>query len=142
MMSLARTRRVVAVFGAVVLAAVVAGLVAVGGPDAGRRDRRDAARLDDLRRVGEAVACHAEAGATPPRPVALAEISPACLAPDTVAGLADPRTGRRPYAISYPAPDRATVCADFEAAIPDDRAAGWPPFDRDTGCVSVTLGRD
>jgi hypothetical protein len=140
MMSLARTRRVVAVFGAVVLAAVVGGLVAVGGPDTGRRDRRDAARLDDLRRIGEALACHAEAGATPPRPAGLAEISPACLAPDAIADLADPRTGRA-YAIGYPAPDRATVCADFEAAIPDGGAAGWPPFDRDTGCVSVTLAR-
>jgi hypothetical protein len=140
MMSLARTRRMVTAFGAVVLAAIVAGLVAVGGPDTARSDRRDAARLEDLRRLGEALTCHAEAGAAPPRPLSPAEISPACLAADAVAALVDPRSGR-PYAISYPEPDRATICADFEGALPDSPAFGLPALDRGTGCISVNLAR-
>jgi hypothetical protein len=139
-MTLARARLLVAVFGAVVLAAVVAGLAVVGGPDTGRRDRRDAARLDGLRRVAEALACHAEAGAEPARPATLAEITPACLAPDAAPELTDPRT-RAPYRIEHPAADRATVCAEFEGALPDARTAGWPPFDDEAGCVSVNLAR-
>jgi hypothetical protein len=139
-MTLARTRLLVAVFGAVVLAAVVAGLVAVGGPDAGRRDRRDAARLDALHRIADALACHAEAAAEPARPVALADLTPSCLAPDAVDGLADPRSGEA-YRIGYPEPDRATVCAAFEGPAPDRRFGGLGTFDAASGCVSVTLGR-
>jgi hypothetical protein len=137
-MTLARTRAVVAVFGAVVLAAVVAGLLAVGGPGAGRRDRRDAARLDAIHRIADALACHAEAGAEPRRPAALAELTPSCLAPDEAAGLTDPRS-RRAFPIAYPEPDRATVCADFEGPPPDRRYAGRAPFDAASGCVSVAL---
>jgi hypothetical protein len=139
-MTLARARLLVAVFGAVVLAAVVAGLAVVGGPDTGRRDRRDAARLDGLRRVAEALACHAEAAAEPPRPATVAEITPACLAPEAATELTDPRT-RAPFRIEHPAAGRATVCAEFEAPVPEARAAGWPPFDAETGCVSVNLAR-
>jgi hypothetical protein len=117
-MTLARTRLVVIAFGLVVLAAVAAGLAVVGGPDTGRRDRRDVARLDALRQIADALACHADAGAEPARPAALAEITPACLAPDAAPRLADPRS-QAPYRIEHPAGDRATVCADFEAAIPE-----------------------
>jgi hypothetical protein len=137
-MTLARTRLMVAAVGAVVLAAVVAGLLAVGGPTAGRRDRRDAARLDAIHRIADALACHADAAAEPPRPMSLAELTPSCLAPDEAAGLTDPTSGR-PYPISYPEPDRATVCADFEGPPPDGRYAGRAPFDAASGCVSVAL---
>jgi len=137
-MTLARTRLLVAAFGAVVLAAVVAGLVAVGGPDAGRRDRRDAARLDALRQIADALVCHADAGAEPARPAALADLTPSCLAPDAVPGLTDPRSAQA-YRIEYPEPDRATVCADFEGPPPDRRFGGRAPFDAASGCVSVTL---
>jgi hypothetical protein len=139
--TLARTRRVVIVFGLVVLAAVATGLAVVGGPDTGRRDRRDAARLDALREIAAALACHAEAGAAPPAPATLAEVSPACLAGDASRHLADPQTGGS-YRIEHPAPDLARVCADFEAAVPESRIGGWPPFDAAIGCVSVTLRRD
>ena len=93
-MTLARTRLLVAVFGGAVLAAVVAGLLAVGGPNAGRRDRRDSARLDAIHRIADALACHADAAAEPARPATLADLTPSCLAPDAVAGLTDPRSGR------------------------------------------------
>jgi hypothetical protein len=137
-MTLARTRALVAGFGIVVLAAVVAGLIAVGGPDAGRRDRRDAARLDALHRIADALACHVEAGAEPARPEAIAGITPSCLAPDDVAGLVDPRS-QLPYRVDYPEPARATVCADFEQPPPDRRFGGRGSFDAATGCVSVSL---
>lgn len=137
-MTLARTRLLVILSGLVVLVVVVAGLAVVGGPDTGRRDRRDAARLDALRQIAAALACHAEAGSGPPGPATLADISPACLASDAGRRLSDPQTGA-PYRIEYPTPDRARVCADFEAAVPQSHIAGWPPFDASTGCVSVSL---
>ncbi len=137
-MTLARTRLLVAVFGGAVLAAVVAGLLAVGGPNAGRRDRRDSARLDAIHRIADALACHADAAAEPARPATLAELTPSCLAPDAAAGLTDPRSGRA-YPIDYPEPDRATVCADFEGPPPDHRFGGRAPFDAASGCVSVAL---
>ena len=139
-MTLARTRLVVAVFGIAVLVAIVAGLAVVGGPGTGRRDRRDAARTESLRQIADALVCHADAGADPAQPATLAEISPACLAPDTARRLVDPATGAA-FPVTYPAPDHATVCADFEAPVPDTRAAGWLPFDAETGCVSVSLTR-
>lgn len=140
-MSLARTRLVVIAFGLVVLVAVVTGLAVVGGPDTGRRDRRDAARLDALRQIADALVCHADAGADPPGPAVLTEVSPACMAREAGRRLADPRTGA-PYRIEHPAPDQARVCADFEGAIPESRRAGSPAFDAATGCVSVNLRHD
>jgi len=139
--TLVRTRRVVILSGLVVLAAVVIGLAVVGGPDTGRRDRRDAARLDALRQIAGALACHAASGSEPAAPITLAEVSPACLDSTTARRLLDPQTGN-PYRIDYPAPDRARVCADFEATMSEARIAGWPPFDASTGCVSINTGRD
>ena len=137
-MTLARTRLMVAVLGAVVLAAIVAGLLAVGGPDSGRRDRRDAARLGALRQIADALTCHAAAHAEPAEPRSLEAIAPDCLAADAAADLVDPRT-RAAFRIGYPAPRRVEICADFEAAVPPSRAGGWPPFDATTGCVTASL---
>jgi hypothetical protein len=137
--SLARTRLVVFLSGLVVLVAVATGFAVVGGPDTGRRDRRDATRLDALREIADALSCHAKAGSEPPSPTVLADISPACLASDAARRLSDPQTGA-PYRIEYPTANQATVCADFEAAVSESRSAGWPPFDAATGCVSVSLG--
>jgi hypothetical protein len=136
--TLASTRLLVILSGLVVLVALAAGLAVVGGPDAGRRDRRDVARLDALRQIADALACHANSGFDPPSPAILADVSPACLASDTGRHLSDPQTGA-PYRIQYPTPDQARVCADFEATIPGSRIAGWPPYDAATGCVSVSL---
>lgn len=137
-MTLARTRLVVILFGLAVLLAVAAGLAVVGGPDTGRRDRRDDARLNALRQIADALACHADAKSDPPNPAILGDISPACLSGDISVRLSDPQTGA-PYRIEYPTPDEARVCADFEAPLSAPRSAGWPPFDAATGCVSVTL---
>jgi hypothetical protein len=137
-MTLARTRLVVALFGVAVLVAILAGLAVVGGPGSGRRDRRDAVRTDALRQIADALVCHAEAGAAPARPAALGELTPACLAPDAVAGMVDPQSGRA-YRIAYPEPGRATVCADFERPPADRRFGGQGAFDAASGCISVTL---
>ena len=135
-MSVARARLLVLISGLVVTAAVVLGLAAVGGPEAGRRDRRDDARLADIAQIAGALVCHAEADAAPPAPETVAEISPGCLAP---AALADPATGAA-YRIERPAPDRVSVCATFEdAPSAAERGAGWPPFDPESGCVSTVL---
>jgi hypothetical protein len=136
-MTRAGTRAWVAGTGLVVALAVAAGLAVVGGPEAGRRDRRDETRLADIRRIAEAVACHAEAGAEPPAPADLAAISPACLGGAT-GGLVDPATAAA-YPIEYPAADLARVCAGFEQPARADRWTGWPPFDPATGCVTVSL---
>lgn len=138
-MNLAATRLLVLGFGLVVATAVVTGFVVVGGPDSGRRLRQDDARLADLRTIAQALICHSEAGAAPPAPVSTAEISPTCLAPGSE-GLVDPATGAA-FSITYEGPTRASVCATFDLPPAGSRAAGWPPFDPATGCVSVTLAR-
>lgn len=137
-MTLARTRLVVIAFGLVVLLAVVAGLAVVGGPGTGRSDRRDAARIEALREIADALDCHVRAAAVPAQPSAPAEISPACLSPDAGRRLVDPRTGA-PYRIAYPAPGQATVCADFEGRVADGPAGGRRPFDAASGCISASL---
>jgi hypothetical protein len=135
--TLARSRATVLLAGLVVLAAVVLGLLVVGGPEAGRRDRRDAARLADIRQIADAIACHAAAKADPPAPSTIEQISPACLARGPQE-LVDPSTGAA-FAIERPTPDLARVCADFEAPSRGERWPGWPPFDAATGCVSVSV---
>ncbi|PZQ46693.1 MAG: hypothetical protein DI556_19545 [Rhodovulum sulfidophilum] len=134
---LTRARLAVAVTGLVAAGVLALTLAEVGGPDAGRRDRRDLARLSDLREIAQALICHGGGGAAPGQPTELADISPACLAPEAAQRLRDPRTGA-PYAITWVDARTARVCGDLE-----DRArawtAGWPPFDAATGCVTAAL---
>lgn len=140
-MSRARTRLMVILTGLVVAIAVVLGLMLVGGPDTGRRDRRDAGRLTDLRLISQALVCHASGRAQPPAPMSLAEISPACLSADRAADLRDPSGAD--YVILRPAPDLVRVCAEFEATSGrrPEFYSGWPPFDPATGCVGAALTR-
>lgn len=135
-MSLARTRLVVAIFGLAVLAAIAAGLAVVGGPGYGRIDRRDAARLDAVRQIADALVCHVREGADPAEPDFPASISPSCLSHENASRLVDPKSGA-PYRIDYPGPGRATICADFERGPRDETA--WPVFDAKTGCATVSL---
>jgi hypothetical protein len=134
-----RTRARIAVGVTGVVCAIVLGLTfaEVGGPDTGRRDRRDTARLTDMREIAQALICHGAGDATTSRPVELAAISPACLSPDAAARLRDPATGA-PYTITWVNARTARVCGELE-----DRAraftAGWPPFDAATGCVTAAL---
>lgn len=136
-MSLARARALVGASG--VLVAVVAALALsyVGGPATSRQEARDSRRHDDLLAIARALECHAQTGAAPARPAALAEVSPACLATDRAADLVDPRS-RAPYALAYPELGVARVCADFEGPIVTRR---WTPenFDAGAGCISLAL---
>lgn len=136
-MSMARARRQVVLSGIVV--GVVAGLALwqVGGPAASRQQARDARRLDDLQAIATALDCHVRGGHAPGRPAALAEISPACLAPDRAAALVDPATGAA-YALAYPEAGVARICAAFEAPIPE-RALMPANFDAGAGCIALGL---
>lgn len=136
--TLPQTRGLVAGFGLVVLVAIGAGLMSVGGPDSGRRERRDMVRLDALSQVADGLACHVRAGAEPARPATVGEISPACLGPDAAARLVDPLTGEA-YRINYPAPDRAAICAAMEAPVAATRALAWRGFDAASGCMGVSF---
>lgn len=133
---LARARIAVALTGLVCAAVLALSLALIGGPETGRRDRRDVQRVSDLREIAEALICHGgQEGAG--RPVTLADISPACLSPDAAARLLDPAS-RAPYAISWTDARTARVCGLFERAHPS-WTQGWPPFDAATGCVTAAL---
>jgi len=136
-MTPAAARRIVALSGGVVAAVAVAGLVVFGGPAAGRSSERDARRHADLQAITEALACHAEAGATPAAPTALAGISAVCLAPGRAAELVDPRTGAA-YPLDHPEPGAVRICAGFER--PSEVPPWAPPnFDALTGCLTALL---
>ncbi|TPE49386.1 hypothetical protein [Amaricoccus solimangrovi] len=132
-----RARAAVAVTGLVCAVVLGLSLALIGGPDAGRRDRRDTQRLADMREIAQALICHGDAKASPAQPAALGEISPACLAPGSEGRLRDPSTGA-PYAIDWVDGRTARVCGALE-----DRArswtSGWPPFDSASGCVTAAL---
>lgn len=131
-----RARLAVALTGAICAVVLVLSLALIGGPNAGRRDRRDLTRLSDIRVIAQALVCAggAEQGA---RPKALAEIGADCLSPDVARRLTDPVTGA-PYEITWINPRAARVCAQFEAAG-RSWSGGWPPFDAATGCVTASL---
>jgi hypothetical protein len=136
-LSLARTRLAVAASGVVVAAVTALGLWQFGGPEEGRREQRDALRLQHLHTVAEAILCHAREGAAPARPAEVSALTEACLAPGQAAALIDPASGAV-YAIDYPEPDVARVCAAFE------RPANLAPrvsgrLDPATGCMSLGL---
>ncbi|MFQ8429829.1 hypothetical protein [Amaricoccus sp. W119] len=132
-----RARVAVAVTGIVCAAVLAASLSLIGGPGSGRRDRRDADRLSDMREIARALICQGDAEASPAQPADLAEISPACLSPDDAADLRDPSSGAA-YAITWSDARTARVCGELE-----DRSRawtrGWPPFDASTGCVTAAL---
>lgn len=132
-----RARVSVAVTGLVSAIVLALTFAQVGGPDAGRRDRRDAARLSDMREIAQALICHGGAGATPAAPTSLAGISPGCLSPDDAQRLRDPATGTE-YAITWTNARTARVCGVLEDGT-RSWSAGWPPFDAATGCVTAAL---
>ncbi len=126
---------------ALVIAAVVAGLMVVGGPAQGRADDRDRARFDDLGMIRAVLECHYEETGSFPETLAKADIVTVCRtrfpAPQD---LQDPKTGA-PYRYSRPDPQTAKFCADFEgkparlAILAGYEAEG---FDTETGCYTLT----
>jgi len=92
-----------------VAALVVAALVAIGGPGAGRKEKRDEARVQDLLAMGDAIACLA-ADAEGKLPETLEGIE-SC---GSSLQLDDPFTGV-PYRYERLSEDRFRLCAGFEA---------------------------
>ncbi|MHA6344764.1 hypothetical protein [Roseivivax sp. CAU 1761] len=119
-----------AAWGLAALAAALslAGLVTVGGPGAGRAERRDDLRLGDLERLSAAIACTARAEGALPRGL---DLTPGC---GRGVRLADPYSGA-PYRYAPEPGGGYRLCAPFrrpERLAPRTGAA----LDPATGCVS------
>jgi hypothetical protein len=112
---------------AVVLGALVAGLVVVGGPGHARAEKRDDQRRADLRRVADAVIC--EAGGQ-------AGFARACRG---ASDAADPLTGAAYDVVR--GEDAFEVCATFELAS-EEAETPWREalhFDGARGCLRYEL---
>ena len=135
-----RARLAVALTGLVTAVVLALSLALIGGPNAGRRDRRDLTRLSDIREIAQALTCAAGGeGEAAARPAELAAIGPDCLSPEAAARLRDPVTGAA-YAITWTSARTARVCAAFETPA-RSWSGGWPPFDPATGCVTASMAR-
>ncbi|MBD3679083.1 MAG: hypothetical protein HUJ27_11890 [Rhodobacteraceae bacterium] len=122
--------------GGLVVAAVIAGIIVVGGPKAGRMERRDTIRLEDLRKLAEFVRCVAST-----ENKQLPEVLQPQAACTGQARLADPYTDV-PYTYRKTSDTTFQVCAAFErpdAVIYTYFASGT--FDAETGCATVTYYR-
>lgn len=105
---------------------IVVGLITVGGPGAGREERRDRARMSDLRDLSRHTICIAQVqGGNLPE--ALVEDA-SCTAEKR---LNDPFTDA-PYIYTRVSDIAYRLCADFEAP---ERLTGNSKLDRETGCV-------
>lgn len=110
---------------------ILLGLIASGGPGAGRLEKRDQTRLSDLRSLGSYVICVANARD---------QTLPDSLAPVEVCR----RTMRRedpfggvPYRYEKLSPTAFRLCADFED--PARMNTGWGnDLNRETGCIDFT----
>lgn len=130
-----------------VAAAVIAGLLLVGSPAQGRRDRFDALRYAELNRIAQALVCDGPMrGAERPGPQPLPEV----LTADTLAAhcpgfmpeeavLTDDETGAA-YRYERLGDTRFTLCAAFHdtgrlarAGIYD--GSQWR-LDRESGCIT------
>ena len=103
-----RDRLAVAALGVLVAAALVAGLIVVGGPSRGALEKRDNARLQDLLQLQNQVSCirNGQPGALP----ATLDPTPQC---DYGAPTTDPVSGQ-PYVYERVGEDQFRLCADFE----------------------------
>ena len=127
----------------VVVGAIVAGLLVIGGPGEARLDKLDTARLDDLRAIDRATEQVWErTGTLPPSLDSLAAASHL-----TSDQLVDPETGES-YSYRILLDSTAEVCATFakESDASEERAIEWsdigghpagrhcytlyPPYDR------------
>ncbi len=118
--------------GAAVIAAIVAGLTITGGPMAARAEKRDMARLADLRILASFARCVAEV--TDNLPTALAPVD-GC---GTDLPLVD-RATQTPYRYDVLSETGFRLCASFERPdlITEYEVAGasWQP---DAGCFAFT----
>jgi hypothetical protein len=119
---------------ALVVAALLAGLLTVGGPLQGRAEKRDGVRIDDLLQIRGQVTCLAEAaGGVLPSDLAATDDC------DLAERLADPYTGA-PYRYARISDTAYRLCAGFETETPRRYAAGTATgFDEGSGCLVVTF---
>jgi hypothetical protein len=111
-----------------VVTALVAGVVVVGGPGEARLERLDEARRNDLQEIERTLRNRWRSGQ--PTPATLADLTPGAspefdsvVVPDPSAGhLHDPVTGE-PYAYRALSDSRAEVCATF--ALPYSRPSPY-----------------
>jgi hypothetical protein len=123
--------------GLLVAVAIALGLAMTGGPQAGRMEKRDRARLGDLRALGDYVLCLADhADRTLP-----AELTDDATCTDMQGGVrrADPFTGEA-YRYERVDPGTFRVCAAFER-YEGAEAAGYrgDGFNPETGCLTRAL---
>lgn len=127
---------------AFLLAAIVVGLLSVGGPESARRDRYDQLRYEDLRFLETALRCTnwRILGPELPDELTLGSLRSYCggveVDPDR---LVDDETGE-PYRYTKISEREFSVCADFYDAnnpiIKSRSAVGVSSsFNPDTGCV-------
>ncbi len=110
--------------GALVLAAVVAGLMLAGSPSEARRRRLDERRAADLRQIGQAIDVYwARTRRLPSAPADLTR-------PGLQVALTDPVT-HEPYGYDVLGPQAYRLCATFES--PSDRIGDLPFWTHGTG---------
>lgn len=114
-------------------ATVVAGLAIGGGPLQARKERRDDARMEDLRRLAGHIVCLVDESGTRRLP---ADLSPTPGCPDMVP-LTDSRSGE-PYRVEPLEAGKFRLCAAFELP-PEDRR--WAADRRDGDCIVEELPR-
>lgn len=128
---------------AAVAAAVLAGLVIVGGPFQGQRDKFDGQRYMELGKLARALLCeqgyHASGSALPVE-LSVESLRVHCSSAGILAGdLADDETGE-PYAYDRKNARDFAVCATFHDAQRTVRLNYWEgfgaTFNPETGCVS------
>ena len=131
---------------AFLLAAIILGLLTVGGPGSAKRDRYDQLRYEDLRFLETALRCTNWRILEPELPddLTLDSLRSYCGGVEVeLAGLVDDETGE-PYRYTKISEKEFSVCADFYDAhntintITKSRSdfGASSSFNPDTGCVS------
>lgn len=121
-----------ALIGALVLAAIIAGLSVTGGPNSARAEKRDTARLNDLRDIIQFVQCRKALDDTLPDALTAVE---SCSDP---AKLADP-TSAQPYSYERLSENSYRLCADFERPeLIEDFDLGPGRWNAESGCFTLT----
>jgi hypothetical protein len=129
-----------------VCAAMITGLVLVGGPSQNRRDRFDAQRYDELRRLVDVLLCKhyvQSRGSSLPAELTAESLRAHCRSAGISAdGLSDNETGA-PYLYVRKNAEDFSICATFHDARRTVKLAysDWfeASFDPGTGCVSGSL---
>jgi hypothetical protein len=120
----------------IVVVAVIVGLVVVGGPTAGRMEKRDEARITDLRELASFVECVADSNQNT-LPEKLGQIE-SC---SRDVRLSDPFTDV-PYRYEPISPTAFRVCAELErpGAATQTSWHNWE-FEPSTGCLTASYLR-